>query len=177
MKFLRLGPLLIAIDMLAAQQPQPASIEGVVVTLGSGEPLAEATVQLDRQIKANPDDPYGPRPSRAANHFAHTDQNGRFVLENIAPGEYRLIATRSGGYVPGEYGQRTATGTGMVFGIAASQRMTDVRLALSPTGSISGRGSIHLEGPTNTVLEIELGNNPGSIDGVARKTDVTVAHV
>lgn len=38
-------------------------------------------------------------------------------------------------------------------------------------------GSIHVEGPTNTVLEIELGNNPGSLDGVAGKTDVTVALV
>lgn len=119
--------------------PQRASIEGVVVTLGSGEPLAEATVQLDRQIKINPDDPDPPPPGRAANRFTHTDKDRRFAFENIAPGEYRLIAMRSGGYVPGEFGQRRATGTGMVFGIAAGQRMTDVRLALAPTGSISGR--------------------------------------
>jgi hypothetical protein len=139
MKILGLALLLFAADLLAAQQPQPASIEGVVVTLGSGEPLDDATVQLDREMKVNPDDIYGPPPGRGANRFAHTDQNGRFVFENVTPGDYRLIATRSGGYVPGEYGQRTATGTGMVFSVAGGQRMADVRLSLSPTGSISGR--------------------------------------
>jgi hypothetical protein len=38
-------------------------------------------------------------------------------------------------------------------------------------------GSLHLEGPTTTVLEMELGSNPGSVDGTARRTDVTVALV
>lgn len=138
MKFLRFALLLVAIDLLAAQRPQPASIEGVVVTLGNGEPLGDATVQLDREMKANPDDIYGP-PLGRVNRFAHTDQNGRFVFEDVAPGDYRMIATRSGGYVPGEFGQRTATGTGLVFSVAAGQRITDARLALSPTGAISGR--------------------------------------
>jgi hypothetical protein len=37
----------------AAQEPRPASIEGIVVKLGSGEPLEGATVQLSFRPSAN----------------------------------------------------------------------------------------------------------------------------
>jgi len=131
--------LLIAVDLLAVQQPQGASIEGVVVTLGSGEPLADATIQLDLQTKPDSSNPFDVDFSQKSHRFAHSDGAGRFIFENVSPGEYRLIATRSGGYVPGEYGQRTATGNGMPLVVAAGQRMTEIRLALFPTGSVSGR--------------------------------------
>ena len=61
------------------------------------------------------------------------------MIENIPPGEYRLYATRTGGYVPGEYGQRTPTGRGISLGLAAGEKKTDIQLSLTPTGSISGR--------------------------------------
>ncbi len=139
MNFMRFAVLLIAVDLLAAQQPQPASIEGVVVTLGGGKPLADATIQLDLQTKPDSSNLSDADFSQKSHRFAHSDGAGRFIFESVSPGEYRLIATRSGGYVPGEYGQRTATGNGMSFIVAAGQTMTDIRLALSPTGSISGR--------------------------------------
>src|SRR5215470_12841833 len=132
MRFLRLGMLLIAVDLLAMQQPQGASVEGVVVTLGSGEPLADATIQLDLQTKPDSSNPFDIDFSQKSHRFARSDGAGRFIFENVSPGEYRLIATRSGGYVPGEYGQRTATGNGIPLVVAAGQRMTDIRLALSP---------------------------------------------
>jgi protocatechuate 3,4-dioxygenase beta subunit len=107
--------------------------------LGSGEPLADATIQLDLQTKLDSSNPSNVDFSQKSHRFAHSDGAGRFTFESVSPGEYRLIATRSGGYVPGEYGQRTATGNGMPFIVAAGQRLSDIRLALSPTGSISGR--------------------------------------
>ena len=61
------------------------------------------------------------------------------MIENIPPGEYRLYATRTGGYVPGEYGQRTPTGRGISFELGAGEKKTDIQLSLTPTGSISGR--------------------------------------
>ena len=68
-----------------------------------------------------------------------TAQDGRFSFENVKPGEYRLVALRSGGYVPGEFGQRSATGLGISFELSAGQQMRGVQLVLTPTGSISGR--------------------------------------
>src|SRR5206468_3397974 len=62
-----------------------------------------------------------------------------FLFENVSPGNYRLIATSEGGYVPAEYGQCSPTGQGIGFEIAAGQKMTGIQLAMAPTGSISGR--------------------------------------
>ena len=136
--------------LLAAQQPStaPATIEGVVVKAGTREPLAGARIQLDRERtdvlrrerNEPPPAPDGAPPRPPQFHFgATTGPDGRFVIENIPPGEYRLYATRAGGYVPGEYGQRTPTGRGISFGLGPGEKKTDIQLSLTPTGSISGR--------------------------------------
>ncbi len=118
--------LLAAFIALIVQQPQ-ALIEGVVVKLGTGEPLANASVQLNLEGTS------------AAHRTSKSDRTGRFVFENVTPGSYRLIATYEVGYVPVEYGQRSPTEQGISFVVAAGQKMTGVQLAMSPTGAISGR--------------------------------------
>src|SRR5262245_39716672 len=126
----------------AAQEPRPASIEGIVVKLGSGEALEGATVQLSLQTERDSLREIGgaPPPRPDANlRFEKTGRDGKFVFQNVSPGKYQLIATRPGGYVPAEYGQRTPTGQGIQFDIAPGQRMTGIQLAMSTTGSISGR--------------------------------------
>jgi protocatechuate 3,4-dioxygenase beta subunit len=137
--------LLIALAALVSgvqAQPQraSASIEGIVVKLGTGEPLAGASVQLKIE---SPDEQLQSSELRARAQFHRTatsDGSGRFIFENAAAGQYRLIATyEGGGYVPVEYGQRSPTGQGIPFEIAAGQKMTGIQLAMSPTGSISGR--------------------------------------
>src|SRR5947207_7259743 len=132
--------LLMALVALLVQQPQ-ASVEGVVIRLGTGEPLANASVQLNLEDGQQPEErPARPRPREDFHHNVKSDANGRFIFENIAPGNYRLIATYdSGGYVPAEYGQRSPTEQGSSFEIAAGQKMTGVLLAMPPTGSIAGR--------------------------------------
>src|SRR5437867_11918755 len=123
---------LIALVAQAATTQQPrASVEGSVVKMGSGDPLASANVQLHPEK--------GKEPEEIHLYSATTSPDGKFVFNNVAPGSYRLIATRSGGYVPAEYGQRSPTGEGIPFGLAAGQKMTGVQLAMAPTGSISGR--------------------------------------
>src|SRR5262245_29532655 len=130
---------LVARVELLPQQPR-ASIEGVVVKLGTGEPLANASVQLNLEEGPAEERLGFPRPKEDFHRNAKSDRNGRFIFENVAPGSYRLIATHeSGGYVPAEYGQRSPNDQGINFEIAAGQSMTGVQLALSPTGSISGR--------------------------------------
>src|SRR5689334_6481495 len=127
----------LAFTQTQAQRP-PASIEGVVVKLGSGEPIPNATIQLNVQIG-------GVQPplllplNGQSRRTAKSDGNGRFTFESVPPGEYRLIATYEGEYVPAEYGQRSPTGQGIPFEIAAGQRMTGIQLSMSATGAISGR--------------------------------------
>jgi hypothetical protein len=124
--------------MLQAQPQRPsASIEGVVVKLGSGEPIGNANIQLNLQIAGEP--ALLLPVSEELRRTARSDENGRFIFENVAAGEYRLIATYEGEFVPMEYGQRSPAGQGIPFEIAAGQRLTGIHLAMSPTGAISGR--------------------------------------
>ncbi|HEY2379642.1 MAG TPA: carboxypeptidase-like regulatory domain-containing protein [Terriglobia bacterium] len=112
-----------------------ASVDGVVVKLGSSEPLAEATVQLRQEItNTDPDAP------RAKSYAVKTGSDGRFLFENVPPGTYRLIATRpTGGYVPAEYGQRTPTSQGVPLTVAPGQKLSGIQLAMGLTASIAGR--------------------------------------
>ena len=138
------------IALLGAQQPSTATatIEGVVVKTGTREPLAGARIQLERERgdlsrreqNETPPAPGAPPPPIPEFHFsATTGPDGRFVIEKLPPGEYRLYATRTGGYVPGEYGQRSPTGRGISFQLGPGEKKTDIQLSLTPTGSISGR--------------------------------------
>jgi protocatechuate 3,4-dioxygenase beta subunit len=136
--------LLFTLLALSAQiglpsQQAAGSIEGIVINLGTAEVLANAGVQLipaDAQAGVRPG---APRPKPGSHRTSKSDPNGRFIFENVAPGNYRLIATYEAGYVPAEYGQRSPTGEGTTFQIAPGQKMTGVQLAMSPTGSIAGR--------------------------------------
>jgi hypothetical protein len=118
----------------------PATVEGVVVKAGTAEPLSGARVQLDLQATAflsgTADPPL--TPPESSHLGATTGPDGRFVFASVVPGEYRVIASHSGGYVPAEYGQRTATGRGISFVLAPGQKLADVQLELTPTGSIAG---------------------------------------
>ena len=138
----------LAVVALLSQGPatpqSPAIVEGTVVRFGTGEPVSGAQVQLFRVQSPRPPGPAGAdRPPLDLDdlkpYSAATAQDGRFVFDNVKPGKYRLVALRSGGFVPGEFGQRSARGLGISFELAAGQRMRGVQLVLTPTGSISGR--------------------------------------
>jgi hypothetical protein len=132
---------------LLAQAPAPqqppvtaATVDGSVVKAGTAEPLAGARVQLDLQdssfLSGTEDSPL--TPPESFHLGAITGPDGKFVFANVEPGEYRVLASHPGGYVPAEYGQRTPTGRGISFGLAPGQKMADIQLALTPTSSISG---------------------------------------
>jgi hypothetical protein len=112
---------------LLAQTGSTASVEGIVVKLGSGEPLARATVTLwnDKNVRAV--------------LSATTGADGRFTISNVEPGDYRLQASHPGPYMPADYGQSKPTRRGSLITIRAGQRITGLRLELAPTSSISGR--------------------------------------
>jgi hypothetical protein len=98
------------------QAPASGSIEGTVVDSVSSAPMARARVTLSRT---------GGREVASLT----TDLDGRFVIANIEPGEYRLSASRDG--------FTSAKRSSPVAVVAGSK--TIIVLGLVPYGVISGR--------------------------------------
>jgi len=113
---------------LVLLQVQLAGIAGMVAKPGGNEPLSRATVTL---IAVAPD-------QTARTHSAVTEEDGRFTIRDIEPGDYRLLAD-SVRYGHTAYGQRKPDGPGSILSITAGQQLTDLRLSMIPTGTIAGR--------------------------------------
>ena len=83
------------------QQDQKASIEGVVVRIGSGEPISGAEMKLLRvaaTIDATPEEAksLGEAIGLPMLPSTATDRNGRFVFKDVDAGSYRISAARNG---------------------------------------------------------------------------------
>ena len=111
---------------LQSEAEVPALIRGYVVKQGTGEPLWGARVTLLREQ------------GRGQALASVTDNNGRFVIGNIAAGNYRLEVTRDG-YVDQEYGQISPNRPGTVLALAPGQQPDDLVVGMVPTGVITGR--------------------------------------
>src|SRR5262249_6517916 len=132
------------------QRPQTpkATIEGVVLRAGTGQPVPAAQITVIRQGRpAGPAAfsgtslPPGARaavPAAPPPPAADTDDNGKFTLQNLDEGSYTL-QVQGNGYVPQAYGQRYAGGPGTPIVLAGGQNVKDVTVALTPAGNISGR--------------------------------------
>ena len=126
MKVFRIALVAIFAGTVSAQQPAPASLEGVVVRLGTNEPLSKATVELRADASAG------------TGLTTTTDGDGKFLFPSVRPGQYRLLAARAA-YVRAEYGQRQAGGPALSLTLAAGRRATGVRIVMTPGAVISGR--------------------------------------
>jgi len=115
--------------LLQATLPQGSSkgsVEGIVVRMGTNEPIEGVRVLLlpDRdQHKSSP---------------GTTTKDGKFAFQNLAAGTYRL-AFASNGYVRQEYGQRVLNGVGTPVALTAGQAIRGLVVQLTPTGTVSGR--------------------------------------
>src|SRR2546425_458379 len=119
-----MNPILFALTLLLAQST--ASLEGFVIKLGTSTPLVRARVTLRSDGFS------------AGAQTVTTDASGKFAFKNLPPGRYRVMANRDG-YIPAEYGQRSRGAQGTPITLTTNQAIKDVVLALTPTGSISGR--------------------------------------
>jgi hypothetical protein len=125
--------LYIVVALAALAQPafaQRATITGVVSKATSAEPVSGATVKLV-------DEPPAITPVGHQIQVTTTGPDGAFRFDDVEPRAYWVVANLQG-YMPTEYGQRSATGTGISFAVATGQRV-DVRLTMWPTAAISGR--------------------------------------
>src|SRR5262245_44854472 len=109
-------------------QVQLGNVSGIVTKPGGSEPLSGAMVTLTPVISA--------QSSRGRTTISEDD--GRFAIRDVEPGEYRLqVQSPSFGSVA--YGQRRPDGPGAILTIGAGQRLSDLKVAMTPTGTISGR--------------------------------------
>src|SRR5713226_3463156 len=115
----------------AAQQVPVASVEkatleGLVVSVGTGEPLRRAVITLRQEQGGE------------SLYATSTDASGHFILKDIGPGQYRLWVQHSG-YLRLEYGQRAAKGPGTILTLQPGRYLRDIVLRLIPSGAITGR--------------------------------------
>jgi protocatechuate 3,4-dioxygenase beta subunit len=143
-----------------AVPPTKATINGIVLRAGTGDPIARASVTLDRAtggftgITPEPGAP-GARgaapaiPGQTAQiavapeqpaiiPAALTDDRGRFQIKDVDPGNYRIIAARNG-FARQEYGQRSFNRSGTIISARPGQQVQDIELKLTPAPTISGR--------------------------------------
>ena len=131
MKILRIFLLVALVPVLSAQQPAPASLEGVALLTGSSNPVAN--VRLDLRAVAGGGASDGmPAP------YVTTGPDGRFLFTGVTPGTYRLVIS-SRGYVSADYGQNRPGGLTHTMTLSPGQRVENVRLMMAPGGVISGR--------------------------------------
>lgn len=121
-----------ALAVQSAQTPT-ARVSGQVVAAGTNAPLADAHVTLMPTFRTSPTGPpapIGPPPQ------AVTDQNGRFVLDGLAPGSFRIDVQKPG-FAPFS-SPLDATPSATVT-LTAGQSVDNLTLTLKKGGAISGR--------------------------------------
>jgi protocatechuate 3,4-dioxygenase beta subunit len=147
--------VLVMTSLLSARpQAGSGSIEGVVVRLGTADPIAGVNIEM-RRVEGTAASPLLPpvfasgysspgaivvpnSPNPADAFYATTGSDGAFRFTNLKPGKYRLLAAHpEGTYYPAEYGQRNPRGPGYDISIDSSSSMK-VRLEMAPMASVSG---------------------------------------
>ena len=118
--------LLLAAPPTPATQAPPGSVEGVVVDVLTGAPIAKVTLDLQ-----SPDNP-------SIRYPGITSPEGRFAFAGVLPGRYSLTAMRTG-YVRSQYGQRGPNGDPSILVVSPGQRVTNAQLSMVRSGAISGR--------------------------------------
>ncbi|HXG34430.1 MAG TPA: carboxypeptidase-like regulatory domain-containing protein [Bryobacteraceae bacterium] len=142
---------------------QLCKVEGRVVNAVTGEPLRKVSLTLRRMAAS------------ADTLIATSDQEGRFVFENVEPGTYQLIAERAG-FLRQAYGSRSLPYAGTPIALSAGQHLKELEFKLLPQGVISGR-VVDEEGepvPQVQVMAVRPGRGRAgaSLRGSAMSNDV-----
>jgi len=102
-------------------QQRLCAIKGTVTNAVTGQGLQKAFVRLLGKG--------GPYPTV-------TDSGGRFVVENIPPGAYTLVAERQG-FIQSLFGE--AQGVRLELQLTPGQILSDITIKLTPQSVVSGR--------------------------------------
>jgi protocatechuate 3,4-dioxygenase beta subunit len=120
-----LGALLLASAQDSAPAANASSIAGTVVKEPGSQPLKKVLLQLIAEDQ-----------KQGGNYTATTDSEGRFNIENVQPGRYRLFLERSG-FI--QINNRNHKVEGSALEVRAGQEMKDLVLRMLPTAVITGR--------------------------------------
>jgi hypothetical protein len=141
---------LLSISVRALPQVPPAaatgSIEGVVLRVDNGAPVAGAQVTLTFALPATP----APQIPAARPIFQPvvTGADGKFSFKDVSVGGYSISATTDG-YV------RPAVGQGRIVFVAAGQILKDAAIRLVATGAVGGR-VLDENGQPATAVPVQL---------------------
>ena len=102
-----------------------ASLQGNVIKQPGGEPLKKAIVEL---IAENQEE--------GGNYSATSDQDGKFMIEAIAPGRYKIFVERPGFL---EVDDKHKRSQGLSLTLNAGQELKDLVLRMQPAAVILGR--------------------------------------
>jgi protocatechuate 3,4-dioxygenase beta subunit len=125
-------PIFLAAAALFGQQSPPkpddlCEIDGQVTNAATGAPVRKAELAVLRIA-----------PDPQINYSATTDANGKFAMQGMEPGKYRLSVSANG-FVQANYGARAANRVGTILALDAGQLLKDVNPKLTPHGVIAGR--------------------------------------
>jgi protocatechuate 3,4-dioxygenase beta subunit len=131
--------LLFGVSFAAAQNtPLPAPIadpgqkirvEGTILSV-NGDLIRKATVRLQGGA-SQPGQP-------PTSYIETTDNAGKFVFDDVAPGRYTLSAEKPG-FVAARYGARSNTSIGTQLNLTAGMAMKDLAIKMTPQGVIAGK--------------------------------------
>jgi hypothetical protein len=140
-----------AVMLASAQESAPsakaASITGTVVREPGSEALKKVLVQVVAEDQ-----------KQGGNYTTSTDADGRFHIENISPGRYRLFLERTGFVEVNQRGLRSDTN---VFTVQAGQSVEDLLFRMLPTAVITGRITDEDGDPMSEVRVIAQKKVPG----------------
>jgi hypothetical protein len=100
-------------------------LEGRTVNARTGEPVPRVTLTLAGAGQGG------------ASLSTRSGNDGAFLIENVPPGSYRLIAERVG-FLRQGYGSRTPGGAGAPLNLSEAQHLRDLEFRLTPQGVILG---------------------------------------
>ena len=118
-----ISALALLVPMLPAQSPapKPASIEGVVISSVTGEPVKKAMVTV-QEAKSY------------ALKTTITDLAGHFYFDSLTPGEYRISADKDGFQLTRSMSNQALP----PITVAEDQHVQDVTMNLQPLATVSG---------------------------------------
>jgi hypothetical protein len=124
-----------------------ASIAGQVADAATGEPLRKVNVVL-RSSDLNPN---GGVPR---SYGGSSDSGGKFVINGVEPGRYRLTMSHAG-YANGEYGSTSPGRPGTIVSLGRAQKLTDLTVRMTPHGVVTGR-IVDRDGDPLTGVTVQL---------------------
>jgi len=110
-------------------QQKKIRVEGTILSL-NGEAVRKATVRLQGTVS---------QPGQLPGNFSEsTDNEGRFVFEEVPPGSYTLIAEKSG-FVTTRYGARSTWSPGTQLNLRVGMELKNLAIKMTPQGVIAGK--------------------------------------